>query len=280
MSELLDWQAAAQFLNSNFVSGLIGALAGAFAGAMAAQRIADRGKEREALRAEIRHANAAITVAASICVGALNLKDQVTRDAYNAYVRCRSDFEEHLQRVREGGDPPIFEFRADFRSFPMPLLPIDILRKLVHEKISATGRPLALVAALAGSISSLSEMIENRRHLIERFRQLPDDHRSVLPALYFGLPYRGGDVSEEFRNTIEGIHRMNDDVIFFSNLLCADLKKHGDSVLQGYRKFAKLKSESINKVDFNDAEARGLLPDPGNYSDWFSGFVASAGQKR
>lgn len=275
MNELLDWQLAARFLNSNFVSGLFGALTGAFAGAMAAQRIADRAKEREALRAEIRHTNAAITVAASICVGGLNLKDQVTRSVYDDYVKLKSDFEEHRRRVDQGEDLPVFELRADFRSFPMPLLPIDILRELVHEKISATGRPLALVAALAGSISSLSGMIGNRQHLIESFKQMSDEHRSVLPALYFGFPYGGGHVNEEFRDTTEGIHRMNDDVIFFSDLLCADLIKHGEGILQRYRKSAKLKQETINKVDFHDAQARGLMPDPENYSDWFSGFVAS-----
>jgi hypothetical protein len=120
---------------ANFVSGLIGALAGASAAAMAAQRIPDRAKEREALRAEIRHTNSAITVASSICVGGLNLKDQVTRGVYDAYVKCRSDFEEYVRRVNQGEQLPIFEFLADFRSFPMPLLPIDILRELVYEKI-------------------------------------------------------------------------------------------------------------------------------------------------
>jgi hypothetical protein len=72
---------------------------------------------------------------------------------------------------------------------------------------------------------------------------------------------------------------MNDDVIFFGNLLCADLMKHGDAVLERYRRVAKLKAESINRVDFSDAQARGLLPNSKNYSDWLSGFVASTERK-
>lgn len=277
MNELLDWQIFAKFLNSNFVSGLTGALAGAFAGAMAAQGISNRANERESLRTEIRQTNAAITVASSICVGGLNLKDQVTRDAYDLYQKTKSDFEEQLRRSRQGEKLPVFEFQADFRAFPMPLLPIDTLKELVYEKISATGRPLALTAALAGTISTLAEMVSDRRRLIENFKQLSDDDQSVLPALYFGLRYGGGHVNEEFRNNIEGIHRMNDDVIFFSNLLCMDLIKHGEAILTKYRNVAKIKSEKINKASFADAEKRGLMPDEKNYGDWVSGFVSSEG---
>jgi hypothetical protein len=279
MSDLLSWQAIAQLLNSNFASALVGALAGAFAGALAAQRIGDRAKERQELRAEIRHTNAAIVVASSICSGGLALKNQVTRDIYETYTKCRTDFEEYLQGSRRAGQQPangLYEFRADLRSLPMPLLPIDVLRELLYEKISATGRPLALVAALAGSISSLSEFIQNRHRLIEGFKQMPDDRRSrLLPALYFGLQYQEGHVSEEFRDTVEALHRFNDDIIFFSNLLCEDLMAHGDRVVERYRKVAKVKEEVIHRVDYSDARKLGLMPDRTNYRDWFDGFVTT-----
>ena len=44
------WDGAKAFLNSNFVTALLGAGAGAWAGAWAAQKIAERTKEAEGLR--------------------------------------------------------------------------------------------------------------------------------------------------------------------------------------------------------------------------------------
>ena len=160
----------------------------------------------------------------------------------------------------------------------MPVIPIDVLRSQIYENISATGRPLALVAALVGSVSSLDDTIQRRNSLIERVRQLGPAGADQLPAFYFGLPYGPGHVSTEFSDTIDSLHNLTDDVIFFSELLGKDLMDHGNHILEQYKKIAKIKKEKISSVDFTEPRKQGLMPSESNYSDWLKGFPNSAQQ--
>jgi hypothetical protein len=263
----------AAFLNSNFTA----ALAGAFAGAMAAQAIANRAKEREALRQEIRSTNAAIMVALTICNAGLALKKQLVMEICERYAAKRKELEA-FQTLRARGEPVgVFKVQADLRTVQMPIVPVDVLRTQMYEKISATGRPLALMAALAGSVGALSDVLQKRTELIERFRALGDDHPDLL-ALYLGQPYGPGHVSEEFPDTVEAMHRLTDDVIFFSQLLATDLIAHGNQALDQYKKIAKAKGEKISSVDFTEAHQNGLMPDPANYDDWLKGFLTAPQQ--
>ena len=272
--DFFTWDGIGGLLNSNFISALAGALTGAFAGAMAAHRIADRARQREAMLAEIRSTNAAIMVAFTICNAGLALKKQQIHGIYEAYTAKKAELEELLRRRAAGEQAAdrLFELQADLRNLQMPLVPIDVLRDQVYEKISAAGRPLALVAALSGSIAGLADVMEKRSGLIERFRDLGEAGAAKLPALYFGKPYGPGHVSTEFADAIESLHRLNDDVIFFSHLLISDLKVHGQRVLAQYKKIATAKKEKIHDVDITDARVAGMMPEPGNYEDWLQGF--------
>ena len=274
MLDVITWDTITGFLNSNFTA----ALAGALAGALAAQRIGDRAKQRESLLQEIRSTNASLMVAFTICNAGLALKRQFTRDIHETYQAKKKEHDEFRRRLAAGQqlDQP-FEFQADFRSLQMPLMPIDILRTQLYEKVSASGRPLALVGAIAGAIESLADVIKKRNDLIERFRTLPANERDrLLPALYFGVPFGPGHLSTEFPDTITALYNLTDDVIFFSELLCKDLMAHGNRVLDRYKKVAKLKEESVHSVDFSDARKQGLMPDAANYGDWLRGFPNAA----
>lgn len=275
MLELFNWENISGFLNSNFTASLFGALAGAFAGAMAAQRIADRAKQRETMLHEIRSTNAAIMAAFNICNVGLNFKKQFTKDIYETYIEQRAELEEFKRKRTLGQQPKElpFEFRADFRTLQNPTMPIDVLRSLMHDKISATGRPLAIVAALDGSIASLADVVNTRNLLIEKFKNLTQEGQRQLPALYFGIPYGEGHVSTEYSDSVESLFRINDDVIFFSDLLCNDLMAHGKRFLDQYKKIAKFKEEKIHTADFTEAREQGLFPDAKNYPDWTSKFL-------
>ena len=187
--ELFSWQNVAGFLNSNFTA----ALAGALGGALAAQRIGDRAKQRDALLREIRSTNAAIMVTFTICNAGLALK-KIVRDIYETYTAAKEALKEFQQQRAAGQQYPKlpFKFLADFRTLQMPVVPIDVLRTQVYESISATGRPLALVAALIGAAASLADTIQKRNALIERFRELGPAGADQLPDFYFGLPYGPG----------------------------------------------------------------------------------------
>lgn len=236
---LLSWDNLTGFLNSNFTA----ALAGALAGALAAQRIADRAKQRDALLQEVRIINAAIMVTFTICNAGLALKKQFVKGIYEEYSKQKELLQE-FHRRRNAGEQPRdlpFEFRADFRTVPMPVVPIDLLRTQVFEHISVTGRPLALVSTLAGAVASLAGIIQKRDTLIERFTALGPAGADQLPAFYFGLPYGPGHVSMEYVDTIEGLRSLTEDVIFFSELLGKDLMDHGNQILKQYQSIAKLK---------------------------------------
>jgi hypothetical protein len=275
-AELFSWHNVAGFLNSNFTA----ALAGALGGALAAQKIGDRAKQREALLQEIRSTNAAIVVTFTICNAGLALKKQFVKEIYETYTAKKEELKEFQQRLATGQQHPNlpFEFQADFRTLQMPVVPIDILRTQVYESISANGRPLALVAALVGAIASLADTIHKRNTLIERFRELGSAGTDQLPAFYFGLPFGPGHVSTEFSDTVESLHSLTDDVIFFSELLGKDLMTHGNHILNQYRRVAKVKKEKISSVDFTEPRRQGLMPDAANYADWLKGFQSAAQQ--
>lgn len=274
LPDFLTWENATTFLNSAFSISLLGALAGAYAGATAAQRIAERTKERDQLLTQIRSTNAAIMVAFGICNAALSLKKQQTIALCETFVAKKNELIEFMRKRKAGeipGDTP-FEFQADLRSLQMPLGPIDVLRTQVYEKLSVSGRPLALVATLAGALSSLADTITNRNNLIVGFKHLAPEAHKALPALYFGLPFGGGHVSTEYADTIEALNTLTDDVIFFSDLLCKDLADHGNRILDTYKTRFKDKLESINAIDFTNARTAGLMPREENYADWLHGF--------
>lgn len=265
---LFSWHNVAGFLNSNFTA----ALAGALGGALVAQRIGDRAKQREALLQEIRSTNAAIMVTFTICNAGLALKKQFIKEICETYNAKKEELKE-FQRRRAAGQPTQpFEFQADFRTLQMPVVPVDLLRTQVYERISASGRPLALVAALIGVVASLTDTIQKRNKLIDRFREQGPAGTDQLPTFYFGLPFGPGHVSTEFPDTVESLQSLTDDVIFFSELLGKDLMAHGKRILDQYRKVAKVKKEKIFSVDFAEPHKKGLMPDAANYTNWLKAF--------
>ena len=272
--ELFSWQNITAFLNSNFTA----ALAGAFAGALAAQKIGDRAKQRNELLQEIRSTNAAIVTSFTICNTGLTLKKQFVKDIYEAYTTKKSELVELKKKHTSGqqSPAPTFEFQADLRELQMPLMPVDILREQIYTHISATGRPLALVSTISGVVASLAETIERRKILIDRFRKQGAPDSEIFAALYFGLQYGPGHVSEEFSDTVESLHMLTDDVIYFSELLAKDLIAHGKQILEQYKKVAKIKKEKIHSLDLTEAREEGLMPDETNYINWLRGFPDSA----
>lgn len=260
-------------LNSQFASSLIGALAGAFAGAWAAKKIADRGKLQEQLLAQIRNTNAAIIVSFSICNTALALKSQYTKKMYDEFMSKRAELSDlrEKQKNSTAAQGAEFELRADFRRLQMPYVPIDILRTQVYEKLSVSGRPLALIATIEGALSSLDDTITKRNTLIEHFKTMPQDSKDIV-NLYFGFQLDNGHRSTEYFDTVEAINRLIDDVIFFSELLSRDLEKHGNASLKAYQTRFKGVCEKIQSADLSKARQAGLMPDEKEYESWLSAF--------
>lgn len=265
------WDYITVFLNSNFTA----ALGGAFAGAMAAHSIANRSKLHATFQQEIRSTNAAIMVAFTICNAGLTLKKQLVKGIHDRYSAQRAELQLFKQRRALGETTGAFKLDLDLRTVQMPILPIDVMRTLMYEKTSTRERPLAAMAALAGSAGTLSEVLIKRTELIDRFRSIGDTHPDRV-AMYLGEPYGIGHVSEEFPDLVDAMQSLTDDVIFFSNLLIEDLTTHGEKVLADYKKANKKTEERISKIDLSPAHEAGLIPPKENYLDWIKGFPNAA----
>ena len=270
----ITWEYAGGLLNSAFTTSLVGALAGAFAGARAAQNVAERARETEQLLTQIRTTNAAITASFTVANLLLAFKKQHIKPLFDGFTAKKIELEE-FQRKRDAGEVPKerpFEFTADLRTLQIPLLPIELLQRLVFEKLSVIGRPLALTTALASVAASVADLTQKRAALIELFKELPEPDRRTFPALYFGLPFAQGRTSTEYADILLGLHSHTDDGIFFSELLCQDLMESGEAALSRYKLRVKSTKERVSEVSFADARALGLMPHPEQYKDWLRGF--------
>ena len=269
------WPTAKYFFDSNFFTAIAGSCAGAFAGAIAAQRIAARGKERDELLTEIRNTNATTMIAVGMCNSFLGTKRQVVKplkDLYDAQKAAYDDDHSH-------------QFVADLRSFFLPPFPTDILRQQIFEKLSLSGRPLLLINALSETIHGFNRSFDNRNTLIEHYKATRISSADLLP-LYFGLPQGSNRViNQEYPASIEQIYHHTDDGIFYSHMLSFDLFDHGKQLAHRFkRRFGKDAPAVLNKPDFTDAA--GLMPEVGNYADWFNlvkeaePSIKTAGQSR
>ena len=227
---------------------------------------------------EFRSTNGAITLAFAICNSGITLKRQFVTNIFETYQAKKAELAE-LNRAKDIGRLPggaEYELQADFRTLQIPHLPIAPLQTLMYEKISTFGRPVALSAALAGSIASLSQMIHTRNALIERIQRVPD--RNHIVALYFGTPFGDGNVDTQYSDTIDALHNLTEDVIYFSDLLIQDLTAHGDQLVSDLEKVDKSIKLKIQRVNFKEARDRGWIPDSTNYGDWERCFGVAAQQ--
>ncbi|MGP1716436.1 MAG: hypothetical protein ACTS9Y_04595 [Methylophilus sp.] len=268
--DLLTWE---NILNSAFTTSLVGALAGAYAGAKAAQNIAERSKEKEEFQTQIRNTNAAITFSFMICNAAISLKKQNTKHLIDSYFQAKSVYEEYLLTKKNGttAKEVVFEYQANLSSLPVQEVPLIALQKQVYENLSITGRPLALVSTITAMQSALNTAIVKRNEMIPEFQKLSlEDRKGAFLALYFATPYGEGHTNAQYHDLMQAIHRLNDDVIFFSRLLSKDLETYGNAIMEKYKsKFGDV-IERIHPARHEDMP--GIIPLDENYQDWFTAF--------
>jgi hypothetical protein len=254
-------------LNSQFVASLFAALFGALAGAYGAQRIVERSKRRSDLITEIRNTNAAIMLAFDTTNAYLNLKDQHV-------VRLKRDFEAAragalAARQKKSGR---YGFTADFQTLQEMVTSIDLLRNLVFDKVSLTGRPLVCISALVRCAHELNETIGHRNRWIAEFRKaFGGRSANETVVLYFGFRDEAGHLDETYPALISATHRYTNDCIFFGQLLCTDLVKHGKSLAKELGQDAP----RVAEPDFAKARANGLIPSDSEYKSWLNAFQKS-----
>lgn len=267
------WENIKSFLNSGFTT----ALAGAFAGAWAAQRIAERGKLREELEREIHNTNAGITLAFSVANTMLALKKQHVRELKDSYDRDCQRFKETSAAIAAGKLTPDthFSLAADLRNIPVLSPPATTLQEVVCSRVSVVGRPLSLAVEITESAQNLNAAIVGRGNLIEAFKagNLPEG--ATVEKMYLGIPYRVGHVNQEYGDLVRAIALYTDDTIFFSSLLCQDLRAHGLRTAEKYRTRLKKEPPRVSETSFKEAKESGLMPADDEYVSWLKGFQAA-----
>jgi hypothetical protein len=263
-----------QFLNSNLAIAFIGAFAGAIGGALGAQRIAERSRKREERLKELRYTNAAIMVAHTICNAALSLKKQHVQPMREGFLKAKAHLEA-FKAKRDAGEiakDVEFHVQMDMRTYPAPIVPIETLKHIAFQEISAVGRPLALVSVIEQSLIGLTAAIAKRDQLIQSFASgaIPEQSHANY---YFGLPLQGGHVNQEFPDLVEAIYSYVDDLAFFSSLLCSDLMKYGTKVREALVKRSPKQVPHVSEADFSGPVKSGLMPPDSQYSDWLNAFV-------
>lgn len=270
-SAFLD--SAWRWLNSNFPIAFIGGLTGAFGGALGAQRIVERTRQREDWLRELRNTNAATMVAFSACNAALATKKQHAEplrrkfhEAREALLRFQA---EHALGKRQGNAE--YHVELDLQIFPAPVVPIETLKDLVFQRLSAVGRPLALVAVLEQSLEGARDAVAKHEALVQRFAtgQIPEQFTALF---YFGLKLPTGHISMEHADLVEGIHNYVDDIAFFSSLLCTDLMQHGEQLRAAFVKRYGTDAPRVSTVDFSGPKSSGMLPPDSQYNDWLRAF--------
>ena len=262
-----------QLLNSNFFTALAGALAGALGATWIVYRI-DRNRR---LREEIRSTNAAIMVAFGITISYCAVKDQLVKHLKDDFDTQRTRLEAFQVAKKKGSIPPElpFEYEANFQTImPVPVT-VEVLRKLLFEKISVVGRPLTLIATLSQCIDGLNTSLEQRNEIIEKFKANHPESPAVSASIYFGIPSEDGHVDTRYPDSVRAISAQTDDCIFFSKLLGEDLFEHGEELAKTFGR----KSPKIQKIDFQKTEQNGLIPDSKLYLDWINMNKGSADSK-
>lgn len=243
------------FLNSVFITAIVGSMAGAGAGAYGAQWIVARGRQREELLTEIRNTNATIMIAVGLCNSFLGIKRQNVKPLKDLYDAQKAAYHDHAKT----------DFVADLRSLYLPPFPLEILRQQAFDKLSLSGRPLLLINALGETIHGLNTSINARNDLIASYKQ----NSTFSTELYFGLRQDSVRViNQEYPASIEMIYRHTDDGIFFSHLLSTDLFAHGKQLANRFKTIVGQGAPDIlNKPDFT--EVSDLMPTIDNYVNWF-----------
>jgi hypothetical protein len=230
-----------------------------------------RTEDKAELLKEIRVANAATMVAFGVSNTLLSSKKQLIRPHKDQFDRQKELIKEALL-AQQKGEGVVIEFHADFRTLPPLTLPLSLLQSQIFEKLSVDKRPIALMTTLTQVSDGLNVSITKRNQLIDFYKTntLPPNR---IMALYFGFPFDGSQINQEYADLMQAIYAQTDDVIFFSSQLSKDLSEHGDQLAASFKKQFGRNAPRITKPDFSKARDADLMPDDKNYSDWFNMFV-------
>lgn len=231
----------------------------------------ERSAQRKMLLLEIRSTNAALTIAHTIWMGALSLKQQYVKNLRDEHRRHQELYEAHTSR-REGSiDSPseYLTIRANLIVVVAPLLPIQLLQSHTFEKISITGRALLLTTAIAQAADYLASSMHRRNEIVGELLRDNISGQELLNR-YLGLETSAGSKNSEYPQTIQQIYEMTDDLLACSELLANELHQHGLSMFKQLPPRIRNDLPPIVLPDLEAMRRDGWAPAEAAYAPWTS----------
>jgi hypothetical protein len=259
------------FLNSNFSAAFFGAVAGGGV----TYWFGVRNEHRSELLDEIRSTDAARALAFNVIERTIQLNDQNVRTMVGNFRLQRSSLEAHRNDVRSGRLQPDAGMRIpmEFRRLDTFIVAAERLEAVVLEQISIRGRRAQLAVTVMQVWVSLNESI---RQMTEHLKLLSEWEAADADKAYrfYGLPYQGTNVDQMLVDLIDAIGRQTDDLAWFSRRLLRELEDHAIELRQQFKEgwFRGVPDPVVPAV-FTEAEAAGLFPPDGAYSDWERSFI-------
>ncbi|USR38059.1 hypothetical protein L1F06_015420 [Ectopseudomonas hydrolytica] len=264
---LLPWLDSLPRIDAIELGGaLISAGFGAGFGAWMAGRIARNTKLRDELLVELRSADVALTLCASIMDVAGAFKKQHVLIVQNKHKSDLEQFKKH-QKANVQGEP--FILKMDHLKFQLIKPPVAELRIMVLKEVSVSPNGVKSMVALADAVENLNGMIVRYNDILEMFESgtLPIGFKAE--HYYLALPVKGV-THNEYVSALEGIATYTDDVLFFARKLAECITLQGSKVAG---RFAAVSGEArpVRKIAALE-ENEGLFPLEGNYENWMKGW--------
>jgi hypothetical protein len=255
-------------LNSSFGTAAVGALAGAYAGAIGAQHVAERSKRKDSLTTELNTTNSAIMLSFVTCNAMLGLKKQIVGPLYEGFLAEKAKYIEHRKAAQSEPRAQVgaHTFSVNLITFSPPLIPIETLKTLVLQRISAYGKATSLVSLIENAAAGLVDAVKKREEIVSRFKsgEISEADRHWH---YFGEKTPSGQTHREHSDIVEVIHDYVNDLIYFSAELCEALVQHGKLAKASLQRMSKA-TPSVNEPDFSGPKNSGLFPPASNYASW------------
>ncbi|HVZ45696.1 MAG TPA: hypothetical protein VHA82_17950 [Ramlibacter sp.] len=198
---------------------------------------------------------------------ALGMKSQLVKPMVDRFRADLEAFRHHAATPKgHGALKATFSFEADLQEFFAPSFPVDTLKMLVFDRISALGKALSLVVQIENASLGLYRSVEERRSLISSFKLRPMDDAWALR--YFGEKLPSGHTHREFADLVDVIASFTDDVIYFSGSLIEELLAHGQVLHNAFSRAYGEGAPKVSSPDFSGPKKSGLYPSAADYEAW------------
>jgi hypothetical protein len=257
------WPPLWAFLQSNFVTALVGSAAGAFGGALAAQRIAERNAALEAALTYVRNANSATTFAVGVANALTGLKRQFVVPLARDFKALVDRHEAHRVLAASNAAMPPFHFNPDMKFITAPATPINELGDVLRATAGDDPAAWMIFQMLRSILSTLDQMLAQRNAVLEEMRTLPPARRLDAVALYLGTPRADGNTDGRHVEIMKELLRVVDDALGFSRVLAEHI---AERATKSANQFGR-KAPKVRPADFSRADALGVFPDMKEFRD-------------